>query len=237
MTEETHSQPKTTILLVDPDKETQKLLQTVSKRIGYTLVVETTVEEALNQMESELPELILAAYELPDRDGCVLREILLKDPQRAKVPFFLLANTEDIELRLKAIQLNIAHFLIKPLEVETLVAQIQSILSQKAAQEQLTEEEKMKTIKQLSVTMNHEIKNHLATILGNAELILLKYPELGPDIENKLNKIRKAGKSIKQVLDNLNLLSKITTTMYVSKVEMLLLAETKKNQEPPSQEF
>ncbi|MEK7483444.1 MAG: response regulator [Planctomycetota bacterium] len=221
------NETKETILLVEPLEESRKAIEVCLTELGYKLEKAMTTAEALATLAKKAPQLIITAQDLPDQEGLIFRETLLKNKDWAKIPFFLIAPIDDMELRIKAIQQNIPYFILRPVELETLKAQIQAIFSQKAQQDRINEEEKLKTMKQLSVTMNHEIKNHLATILGNAELILMKYPELGPDVEAKLNKIRKAGKSIKQVLDNLNMLSKITTTLYVSKIEMLKLTENK----------
>jgi response regulator RpfG family c-di-GMP phosphodiesterase len=219
------------LLVLRPATE-ESSLQSTLEEMGYQVYSFSLAKEAQVYLEKKEPAIIIAIENTPhDEEAFLLREQLLAHPLQNRIPFLLICKEENVEQRLRGIQLNISHFLQKPLDLETLKVQLKSILSLKAQYERHQEKEKLQAIKKLSATMNHEIKNHLATILGNVDLLFMKYPEMNPDMENRLEKIRKAGKSIKDVLDNLNKLSRITTTLYVSKVEMLKLDSEAKESE------
>lgn len=80
--------------------------------------------------------------------------------------------------------------------------------------------EKLKTIRQMGVTINHEINNPLAGVLGNVELLLLDN-NLNNLTRNKLTTIRRLSLRIRDVVKKLTEINEPTTTKYLDQVEMI----------------
>lgn len=68
--------PNKRILVVEDDLMNMRLAQHVLEVEGYTVVKAATGQEALKQIESTLPDLILMDLQLPDIDGMTLVRIL-----------------------------------------------------------------------------------------------------------------------------------------------------------------
>ena len=80
--------------------------------------------------------------------------------------------------------------------------------------------EKLKTIHQMGVTINHEINNPLAGVLGNVELLLLDN-SLDNLTRNKLTTIRQLSLRIRDVVKKLTEINEPTTIKYLDQVEMI----------------
>ncbi|MGR3176889.1 MAG: histidine kinase dimerization/phospho-acceptor domain-containing protein [Candidatus Anammoxibacter sp.] len=80
--------------------------------------------------------------------------------------------------------------------------------------------EKLKTIRQMGVTINHEINNPLAGVLGNVELLLLDN-SLDNLTRNKLTTIRQLSLRIRDVVKKLTEINEPTTIKYLDQVEMI----------------
>ena len=68
--------PDKTILLVEDDFMNMRLAQHVLESAGYTVLKATTGWEALDQIKTGLPDLILMDIQLPDIDGMALVRII-----------------------------------------------------------------------------------------------------------------------------------------------------------------
>lgn len=78
----------------------------------------------------------------------------------------------------------------------------------------------VKTIRQMGVTINHEINNPLAGVLGNVELLLLD-SNLDVITRNKLSKIRTLSLRIRDVVKRFADINNPATTEYCDHVEMI----------------
>ena len=58
-----------TILVVDADQKSQKLLEVSFKKEGYHVLVTETIKDAIKAIGAERPELIICDTDLPDGDG------------------------------------------------------------------------------------------------------------------------------------------------------------------------
>lgn len=96
------------------------------------------------------------------------------------------------------------------------------------------EQEKINVIGQLSVSVNHEINNHLAILMGKAELLLNESKHLSEKDRQDLETIIKMARMIHEVTVRLKNLKHLRTVPYGSHDEMLdLTGEIKMPEAPP----
>ena len=72
--------PNKRILLVEDDFMNMRLAQHILEVEGYTVLKATTAQEALEQIESTVPDLVLMDVRLPDMDGLTVVRILREKP-------------------------------------------------------------------------------------------------------------------------------------------------------------
>ncbi len=81
-------------------------------------------------------------------------------------------------------------------------------------QQQIVEMERYQVLAQVAASINHEINNPLTTIIGNAELLLMKCEEMDDYIRTKINLILNEGKRIGQIIEKLRDVKKIVVKDY-----------------------
>lgn len=88
-------------------------------------------------------------------------------------------------------------------------------------QASLVEKERLAAVGELTVAINHEINNPLATILGNAQLLQLLLSNADPKITRKLELIVSECRRIANVTHRLRNLDTIEVTEYVNNERMI----------------
>lgn len=88
-------------------------------------------------------------------------------------------------------------------------------------QEELIRAQRLAAVTEAAVSINHEINNPLCSIMGNADLLLRKYPDAGEDMLRKLRSIERESSRIKDITKKLANLANVVTTRYAGGVDMI----------------
>ena len=86
--------------------------------------------------------------------------------------------------------------------------------------------EKMQSIVETAVTINHEINNPLMAILGNTQLLLLKSESLEPELLEKLKLIEQSCLRIQKVTQKLMAMAEPKATFYTNGRRMVDITES-----------
>lgn len=101
------------ILVVDDSITTRALEKGILEANGYQVRVAVDGEEALAQLRSGTPDLVIADVKMPRRDGFSLIEEMKKDQGLAKVPVILVTSMESREDQEKGLALGAEAYIIK----------------------------------------------------------------------------------------------------------------------------
>jgi CheY-like chemotaxis protein len=116
------------ILVVDADVQTQKLLELSLRNEGFEVKTVATAPEALAWLEKHRPDLVIAEAKLEGGpDGYDLCRQLKKRPDGGKIAFVFLSE-QTVEGKLKGIEAGADDFLPKPLFVQEVVEHARSLL-------------------------------------------------------------------------------------------------------------
>lgn len=86
------------ILVVEDDPDIAQMLDTLLSLEGYAVVVTRTVADAIDQLQHQLPDLILSDVRLSHGNGWSVYQQLRVQPQGQAIPYiFLTAWPDDIE--------------------------------------------------------------------------------------------------------------------------------------------
>jgi len=102
-----------TVLHVDDDGDLLQLAATVLERHddAFRVLTETTVDDALDRLETDAVDCIVSDYEMPGRDGLdFLRAVRERDPA---VPFILFTGKGSEEIASEAISAGVTEYLQK----------------------------------------------------------------------------------------------------------------------------
>ncbi|MFI5236491.1 MAG: response regulator [Ignavibacteriales bacterium] len=126
--EETFSQKQARIALVDDDEGLAKLLQFNLNKAGFDCRIANKAKDGLKLVETFLPDLIIADIIMPGVDGFEFREMLLKNPELASIPFVFLSNKGSEKDILDGYKKNITDYIIKNEGPKVFVAKVSAII-------------------------------------------------------------------------------------------------------------
>ncbi len=130
------SDAKGRILLAEDDPSTSELLQTFLEGNGYSVATADTGASALEEIGRAPFDLILSDLAMPGGDGF---ELVSKVRQMGMVdlPFILMSANYESSLRVQGLNLGADDFVLKPLDLDELLARVQSHLRRSDRQTQL----------------------------------------------------------------------------------------------------
>lgn len=131
-----------TILIVDDDKDMQFNLKSILDNEGYKSFALENGKQAIKEVQSKSPNIILLDIRLPDMNGMKVLEKLKKTIPEYEGSIIMLTAYGDIKDAIKAMKLGAFDYLTKPFDNEELIITIK-----KALHNQLLSKE-VKTLKE-----------------------------------------------------------------------------------------
>ncbi|MBB4664727.1 response regulator transcription factor [Conexibacter arvalis] len=124
---------RSTILVVEDDRNTRSFLVDNLAADGYELICATTVEEALTEIGTSFPDLVLLDLSLPDRDGLeLLHEVRSSDGLASRIdpalPLLVISGRASELNRIRTIERGADDMLGKPFSYPELRARIGALL-------------------------------------------------------------------------------------------------------------
>lgn len=179
------------LLYVEDDSDTRELISEIlSQRYPeLRIIVAENGEMGLKSFMQYRPELVITDINMPDTDGISMAaEIKLINPNVEIIALTAYTNTEHM---LKAIEIGISHYVLKPIVIEQIfkvidraIALIQSEkalarqnemvrnlnaeLVQKSAELAITNQE----LESFNYTVAHDLRSPMAAIIGYSQVLL-----------------------------------------------------------------
>lgn len=113
-----------TILLIDDEINTIKVLSEILKKHGYDVFSATTAEEGLERISSILPDTIILDYKLPGMNGADFLDELNK--RGYQTPVIVLTAFGTIEKAVEAMKKGAFNYLTKPVNPDELLTIIRT---------------------------------------------------------------------------------------------------------------
>ncbi len=118
-----------TILIVDDDAQNIEIL--VRELVSNRFQVSTAENgyDALEKAEKYQPDLIITDADLPDLNGVALLQNLKENEKTEGIPVIFLTAQNGLQNRVKAFELGVQDYMMKPLHVAEIVARVKMILN------------------------------------------------------------------------------------------------------------
>jgi len=115
-----------TVLIVDDDVNLLKMLQRTLTYEGLQVFAASNGEEALDQVDTCKPDLLIVDWMMPKMDGLALVQELRTEKNPALI--LMLTARDAIENRVEGLQSGADDYLVKPFAPAELVARVQALL-------------------------------------------------------------------------------------------------------------
>jgi two-component system KDP operon response regulator KdpE len=116
---------KYTILVVDDEKRMVRFIRLNLEQDGFQVIEAYNGTDALEQVRTQLPELILLDVMMPDIDGF---EVLRKIREVSTVPVIMLTAKGEEEDRVRGLELGADDYITKPFSPKELVSRVKAVL-------------------------------------------------------------------------------------------------------------
>ncbi len=129
--------PKATILIADDTPEYLLLLTQILTHFGYNVRTATDGVEALQAALNDPPDIIMLDINMPNMDGIETCQRLKSDDRTRLIPVLFLSGLKDVGDKVRAFQAGGVDFVLKPFQIEEVLARLESHLSIRQLQTQL----------------------------------------------------------------------------------------------------
>jgi len=116
-----------TVLVVDDDPLTQRVLQRYLERAGYEMKSAKNGREALRLAKRDLPQLIILDVMMPDMDGWTALRRLRKTEITKTIPVIMLTSNANLEAQEESSRSGATLLLAKPINAGQLLSVIRKL--------------------------------------------------------------------------------------------------------------
>ncbi len=113
------------ILAVDDEKRMVRFIQLNLEQDGFQVITAYNGKEALEQVRTQLPDLVLLDIMMPDINGF---EVLKKIREVSSVPVIMLTAKGEEDDRIQGLELGADDYITKPFSPRELVSRIKAVL-------------------------------------------------------------------------------------------------------------
>jgi len=117
-----------TILIIDDDIDTLKLVGIMLERKGFRILASTTGKKGLQLANEEFPDLILLDVMIPDINGYEISRSIRSDPATESIPIIMFTARSQVDDKVEGLEAGADAYITKPARPRELFAQVNSIL-------------------------------------------------------------------------------------------------------------
>ncbi|HVK56870.1 MAG TPA: response regulator [Burkholderiales bacterium] len=125
------------ILIIDDTPANLRLLNSILIEQAYTVHPANSGEHALRFLESTTPDLILLDIRMPGLDGYQVCEQLKNNERTRDIPVIFISAADDVSDKVKAFTAGGVDYIVKPFQVEEVLARVNTHLSLRSLQKHL----------------------------------------------------------------------------------------------------
>jgi len=187
----------------------------------YRLRVADNGPSGIDAALAEPPDLILLDIYLPDMDGYTVCKTLKNDETTRKIPILFLTTLESEDEKVRGFEAGADDYIVKPFYPRELLARIALHLASRRERRMAVELERLKLLREMAVTLSHEINNPLTAVYGHLHLAAKELDENDLEQRERLVQIRTELEKIRSIVDKLAKASRVAKTDYVMGEEMI----------------
>ncbi len=116
------------ILIIDDSAVNNVLLENVLEDQNYEVIIAFNGNDAFKAIDKNIPDLILLDIMMPDMDGYkILEELKLKENTKQIPVIMVSAKSDSLDID-KAMELGAVDYIIKPINIKTILEKIQGYI-------------------------------------------------------------------------------------------------------------
>jgi len=125
----------TRVLIVDDEISTRKLLVAMLREAGVRCKTAACADEGLNVLETESVDAVLSDLQMPGVSG--MQFLAQVRPRYSHLAFLMITGVDDIQVGIEAMKSGADDYLVKPLQIEVVMASLERALEKKRLQQEV----------------------------------------------------------------------------------------------------
>lgn len=213
------------ILIVDDDSISARLMAEQLKRRGFRVTVADERQDFAQIIKRDDVELILLDILMPGITGFEVLKNLRETYQPIDLPIIMLTAKDSVEDIVTCLKSGANDYLIKPAHIEVAVARIQTQLQLKSYYHESLAKKQVEALNAMIITYNHRLNNPLTVAMG----CLPKLSQTGDKLA-----VQRLKDALGRIAEIIKLISELTRSTvehedYSSSSKMIELPVSKKN--------
>ena len=128
------------ILVVDDEPHIVKMVESRLKANGYEVIIAYDGQEAVEKVNSDMPDLIVLDLLLPKIDGYMVSDMLKQEEKYKNIPIVMLTARAGYEDMKKGLEIGAIAYLTKPFKAEVLLGIIAGAMGDRSVMKTASKE-------------------------------------------------------------------------------------------------
>jgi DNA-binding response OmpR family regulator len=116
-----------TIMVVDNDRDIVDLTRMILEGSGYRVIAAGSGTEALRNLDTTHPDLIILDINMPEMDGWQVLRVLKVDKRISDIPVAMFSIKAEVRDRMQGMQEGAFDYITKPFSCDELVERVHEI--------------------------------------------------------------------------------------------------------------
>jgi CheY-like chemotaxis protein len=160
------------ILIVEDNKASAKLLDVLLKKDGYETIVAFSAKEALEYLFARPSiSLVITDLKMPEVDGFMLIKAIRSSPVTERMPVIVCSAVADLSHIKEAIDSGCNHYIVKPIQSSQVLAKVAKIMQEEPS---ILRSDKAKKQFDLDDKMFREIADAFILLLQDQIMLIEK---------------------------------------------------------------
>ncbi len=159
------------VLVIDDSKLNRAIVKNTLIKMGINVKEACDGLEGLDALKNERFDLVLVDIIMPNLDGFGFIERFKNNTSGGFIPVILMTGSEDLNSKIKGLNIGADDFLLKPLNEKELTARVNSLLRLKGAHDELFE-------KNMTIKKELEIAKRVQQFIIPKDFTHIQYPNV-----------------------------------------------------------
>lgn len=215
------------VMIVDDDPNIGLLVEmTLRKKGNFEIVNCSSGEMALEEIAKDKPDIVLLDIMMPGMDGYEVCKAIKSSPDTKFISVIILSARREMGDKVKGMDLGADDYIVKPFDPDELLSRVRARLRIQELEKELIDKKQLETVLSMAVTLQHEINNPLAGIMGNGE-ILKDWKSLHPkEVDECVAAISGQAIRIRDLVQKLSSVTQVVESTYLGNTRMIDIARS-----------
>lgn len=192
-----------TVLIVEDNLGVAEYIRDIFEVQGYNVRVAHDGSDGWEDIQSELPDVVISDLEMPEVDGYELLQRVRHNKATQTLPFILLTARNERENIRRGMTGGADDYVTKPFSAKEIIESVEAMLRKHDVFQEKEDTTLRLLRKNITYALPHELRTPLQSVLGYANIMQMDHETISPEeIEMMSSTIFDAGLRLQRLIEN-----------------------------------